>query len=43
MREMRIWPQYAAKYCKNAGKFFPDVVINSPTLNAKKYAPTTKN
>ena len=26
MREMRIWPQYAAKCCKNAGKFFPDVV-----------------
>src|SRR5580693_10124150 len=24
MREMRIWPQYAAKCCKNAGKFFPD-------------------
>jgi len=26
MREMRIWPQYAAKSCKNAGKFFPDVI-----------------
>jgi len=25
MRDMRIWPQYAAKYSKNAGKFFPDV------------------
>ena len=25
MREMRIWPQYAAKCCKNAGKFFPNV------------------
>jgi len=24
MREMRIWPQYAAKCCKNAGKFFPN-------------------
>ena len=28
MREMRIWPQYAAKCCKNAGKFFPDVIGN---------------
>jgi hypothetical protein len=27
MREMRIWPQYAAKCCKNAGKFFPDVIL----------------
>ena len=27
MREMRIWPQYAAKCCKNAGKFFPNVSI----------------
>ena len=25
MREMRIWPPDAAKCCKNAGKFFPDV------------------
>ena len=25
MREMRIWPQDAAKCCKNASKFFPDV------------------
>ena len=25
MREMRIWPPNAAKCCKNAGKFFPDV------------------
>ena len=30
MREMRIWPQYAAKCCKNAGKFFPDVGAISP-------------
>ena len=22
---MRIWPPNAAKCCKNAGKFFPDV------------------
>ena len=28
MREMRIWPQYAAKCCKNAGKFCPDVIGN---------------
>ena len=28
MREMRIWPQDAAKCCKNAGKFFPDVVTS---------------
>ena len=26
MREMRIWPQDAAKCCKNASKFFPDVI-----------------
>ena len=25
MREIRIWPQDAAKCYKNAGKFFPDV------------------
>ena len=25
MREMRIWPQDTAKYCKNAGKFFPNI------------------
>ena len=24
---MHIWPQDAAKCCKNAGKFFPDVII----------------
>ena len=24
MREMRIWRPNAAKYYKNAGKFFPD-------------------
>ena len=27
MCEMRIWPRNAAKCCKNAGKFFPDVVV----------------
>ena len=26
MREMHIWPLDAAKYCKNASKFFPDVI-----------------
>jgi hypothetical protein len=26
VRGMRIWPPNAAKCCKNAGKFFPDVV-----------------
>ena len=30
MREMSIWPQYAAKCCKNAGKFFPDLHILGP-------------
>ena len=25
VRGMRIWPPNAAKCCKNAGKFFPDV------------------
>jgi len=25
MREIRIWLPNAAKYYKNAGKFFPDV------------------
>jgi len=25
VRGMRIWPLNAAKCCKNAGKFFPDV------------------
>jgi len=27
MREMRIWLPNAAKCCKNAGKFFPDVAL----------------
>ena len=27
MREMRIWPLDAAKYYKNAGKFFPDAIL----------------
>jgi hypothetical protein len=26
VRGMRIWPPNAAKCCKNAGKFFPDVL-----------------
>jgi len=30
MREMRIWPPNAAKYCKNASKFFSDV---TPLVN----------
>jgi len=25
VREMRIWPPNATKYCKNTGKFFPNV------------------
>ena len=33
MREMRIWPQYAAKCYKNAGKFFPDVGATSLISN----------
>ena len=32
MREMRIWPQYAAKCYKNAGKFFPNVTTIPPIL-----------
>jgi hypothetical protein len=27
VRGMRIWPPNAAKCCKNAGKFFPDVLL----------------
>jgi hypothetical protein len=30
VRGMRIWPPNAAKCCKNAGKFFPDVVFILP-------------
>ena len=39
MREMRIWLPNAAKCCKNAGKFFPDVrgsqllLVNSINLD----------
>jgi len=29
VRGMRIWPPNAAKCCKNAGKFFPDVAYSS--------------
>jgi hypothetical protein len=29
VRGMRIWPPNAAKCCKNAGKFFPDVVVEA--------------
>jgi hypothetical protein len=31
VRGMRIWPPNAAKCCKNAGKFFPDVDGKEPT------------
>jgi len=27
VRRMRIWPPNAAKCCKNAGKFFPNVLL----------------
>jgi len=27
VRGLRIWPPNAAKYCENAGKFFPDVPL----------------
>jgi hypothetical protein len=29
VRGMRIWPPNAAKYCKNAGKFFPNVLVRT--------------
>ena len=32
MCEMCIWPQDAAKCCKNAGKFFPDIKAISQQL-----------
>jgi hypothetical protein len=37
MREMRIWPQYAAKCCKDAGKFFPNVTLVFSTLTLDIY------
>ena len=45
---MRIWPPDAAKCCKNAGKFFPDI-INFKTTNlislrgTKRVAATLKD
>ena len=40
VRGMRIWPPNAAKCCKNAGKFFPDVdKLEAPTKLDKPEAP----
>ena len=41
VRGLRIWPPNAAKCCKNAGKFFPDVVkavkrLGNPTVVLNK-------
>ena len=36
VRGMRIWPPNAAKCCKNAGKFFPDVKLKPPFLPKKE-------
>ena len=35
MREMPIWPQDAAKYYKNAGKFFPYVDLKFQRADKK--------